>query len=88
MVDVTCHLYRLRDWDGNLLYVGVTVRPHDRIVTHRRTQPWGHHVVDVEWEAFPNDHEARIAEHRAIANERPIYNKQRPTAERLDWLDR
>jgi hypothetical protein len=84
-MDRPSQVYRLFDFDGHLLYVGVTLYPRERLGVHRRSKPWGQHITDVVYETHPSEHAARMAEQAAIGAERPLYNVMRPTAERLVW---
>lgn len=68
-------VYRLLDADGQLLYVGVTSWGMARINAHRREQPWWPEVRTYTVERYPNRRTAQIVESRAIAAERPRYNR-------------
>ena len=67
-------VYRLRDSDGRLLYVGASVSPRIRQSVHRSTRPWGKDVdpgrLTVDW--YETEAEAAAAELEAIATEAPI----------------
>jgi predicted GIY-YIG superfamily endonuclease len=65
-------LYRLRDPEGRLLYVGVTRDLKARLKAHRRD--YGAALASVEREEFDTPAEAVAAELRAIANEQPLFN--------------
>lgn len=69
-----CMVYRFFDEVGDLLYVGVTVRPGGRWGTHRRDAAWWPIVrhVSVEW--HPYVRAALSAEDAAIKAERPGFN--------------
>lgn len=71
-------LYRLFDEDDRLLYVGITVMPGTRFNQHRREKWWFEDVTRWELETHPDQRSARNAERFAIADEGPLYNKQRP----------
>lgn len=67
------YLYRCRDSDGHLLYVGTSEWPVVRMETHRR-KPWGPDIVTVDLEEFPNRPAALAAERDAIRTEAPRHN--------------
>jgi predicted GIY-YIG superfamily endonuclease len=70
-------LYRLFDADDNLLYVGISFMPENRLNQHRREKPWWCQVARRELVSYPDRNAAADAERKAIANERPIYNVNR-----------
>lgn len=72
----TC-VYRLYDFAGRLLYVGLTLRVQDRVTAHRR-KPWGSLIARVETEWFTGRVAAKEAERAAIQSEGPIHNIVRP----------
>lgn len=67
-------LYRFYDIDGQLLYVGISWRPAQRMLEHRMGKEWWSQVGDVTFEHYPNHAEADEAETTAIRSERPLYN--------------
>lgn len=79
-----CSLYRYFDKNDELLYVGITSRGLNRSHQHAASQPWWHLVVRSTVEHFSRVAFARMAEKRAIATERPLFNlagadhRQRP----------
>lgn len=68
-------LYRFRDADGRLLYIGVTALPKTRWKSHRKTKAWWMDVASVRIECHVSDHEVHIAEYAAIGSEQPMHNK-------------
>ena len=76
--------YRIWDERGNLLYIGMGRRAHDRVVTH--CEPFLSRVqasalmsgLMDRWHAekHPTKAAARGAEREAIRNEHPLFNKQ------------
>lgn len=67
-------LYRVRNAEGHLLYVGVSERPEYRWFSHRRQHGWWDEVshYSLEWH---DDREAALkAEAEAIRLERPRHN--------------
>lgn len=86
--DKTC-VYRLRDEEGVLLYVGVSLTVMQRIAHHRATKPWFTDIgrIDLVW--FDTRAEALAYEADAIVAEHPVYNLAgRPSleAEWKQWL--
>lgn len=73
-------VYRIYDAPGNLLYVGMALRPENRIVVHKR-KPWGHLIDHYTTEWFDNRRDALAAERSAIHHENPIHNIVRPRME-------
>jgi hypothetical protein len=67
-------VYRLRDADDRLLYVGLGWSPVARWRTHAKKASWWPHVVGKEIEWFRTYAAASRAEKLAIHNERPIHN--------------
>lgn len=69
-------LYRLFSRSGDLLYVGVTKNVNSRLADHAAKQPWWtqvhHSKTKLEW--FSGAGEVAEAEHKAIADESPVYN--------------
>ena len=68
-------VYRLRDAEHILLYVGTSHNPDQRMAWHRTTQPWGgriHHRDADEW--YDTRELAEAAETAAEEAERPLYN--------------
>lgn len=72
-------LYRLRDLQGNLLYIGIAANPDARWRVHRREKTWAHLVADRSIEWFPNRAAAEAAEAVAIRSEKPRHNVSHST---------
>lgn len=68
-------LYRCRDGEGKLLYVGASMYAAARLQQHQ-DKPWWPDVVRVELEHFDSVEDATAAEMRAIASEGPLHNRQ------------
>jgi len=67
-----CALYRF--WGGGqLLYVGISVRPGHRFGAHAR-KDWWREVETITMDWFPSSAEALRAEGLAIRFEGPVYN--------------
>ncbi|MDF3309781.1 GIY-YIG nuclease family protein [Rhodococcus sp. T2V] len=74
--DVMPILYRFRSASNELLYIGVTRTPLNRWHRHRYGTPWFNNVALIEFESISWDRtELEAAERRAIAAERPRYNR-------------
>lgn len=69
-------LYRMFDNEGQLLYVGITMALHRRLVTHRRVRSWWRYVAIMEVEYLPSREAALEAERIAIIHEKPAHNMQ------------
>lgn len=72
-------MYRMYDAEGELLYVGISVRPDKRVEQHARDKAWfrGGEVEAVEVEWFDSRLRALEAEAVTIWQENPRYNLQR-----------
>lgn len=79
-------VYRLKDKDGNLLYVGVTGNMAKRKSQHARVQPWWSDVAATVVQCFDSREAAESAEALAIANENPLHNRKAPTPAELERL--
>ena len=80
------YVYRLKDGEGNLLYVGVTGNVFKRKMQHARTQPWWSDVAETVVQCFDSREAAESAEALAIANENPLHNRKAPTPAALGKL--
>jgi len=76
MSEFTC-LYRHYDEDGNLLYVGISANPFNRLVQHKYGSKWFNDVVSIQIERHPSKFLALQAERIAIDRENPKYNIHR-----------
>jgi predicted GIY-YIG superfamily endonuclease len=67
-------LYRVRNAERDLLYVGISERPEYRWFSHRRQHDWWDEAAyfSLEWHA--SREEAEAAELKAITLERPRHN--------------
>lgn len=73
------HIYRLYDAHGQLLYVGLSNRPNERVRQHMRRQPWGSEIATGTFERFECRADAQAEERRAIGSENPMHNITRPS---------
>lgn len=71
-------IYRHFDRNGELLYVGITSDPDRRWQQHLEASVWARFVSDVTVHWLDDRNQARRAERRAIASERPLFNRARP----------
>lgn len=69
-------LYRMRDADGDLLYVGCTMNPVTRFPEHKGKE-WFTQVASIDLEHFDKREQAGEAERVAIKEENPKFNRQR-----------
>ena len=79
-------VYRLKDKDGNLLYVGVTGNVVKRKIQHARVQPWWKDVATTVVQCFDSREAAESAEAVAIAKENPLHNRKAATPAQLEKL--
>ena len=68
-------LYRARNQQGRLLYVGVAKDWGARWSGHRADKPWFPEVARIDLESYPDRASVLAAEKVAIQSERPLYNK-------------
>lgn len=80
----TCWVYRLFAADGELVYVGKSVKPQRRIRAHRggahqtRSKEWMERVTRCELTPYRSEEMAAEAEAQAILAERPTENREIP----------
>lgn len=67
-------LYRFYNPSGDLLYVGISVRPWTRWKQHKGQKDWAEEVATQTIEWWPTRAEALVAEKEAIIAEEPLYN--------------
>jgi excinuclease UvrABC nuclease subunit len=68
-------VYRLRNPDGDLLYIGCSGILMRRMEQHSVESGWWSQVATIEVEHHPTRTAALMAETAAIASESPLYNK-------------
>lgn len=71
-------VYRAYSADDELLYVGATTQPGQRLAAHGRSKDWWREVATIKLAHFPSPALAQAAEREAIQNENPRYNLSRP----------
>lgn len=71
-------VYRLYAQNGDLLYVGCSFNPNERIRAHRLEKQWGRSIqrTDIRW--YQNRMGALRREARAIVDENPLWNMNTP----------
>jgi hypothetical protein len=69
------YLYRAYNFDGVLLYVGISGRWSERLHEHEKTSEWMVQTDYVQIERFANRRLVEEAEKNAIEREFPIHNK-------------
>lgn len=67
-------LYRMRNTEKDLLYVGISNDPKSRWEDHAEGKSWWLEVASVEIEHFANREDVERAEREAIDLEKPRYN--------------
>lgn len=67
-------VYRMRDAQGDLLYVGCSTQLPGRLQTHAREKGWWDDIARIDVEHFDSHAEAVAAEVLAIAAEQPLHN--------------
>ena len=67
-------VYRLRNVDGELLYVGCSGNLSRRLGQHKQLKAWWSEVVQLEITKYPGKAVAREVELQAIHEESPKYN--------------
>ncbi len=74
-------MYRIFNDADELLYVGMTVDPGQRIGDHRGLKRWWQQVARITLTWFDDRPTAAAAELAAIRDERPLYNVREPAAD-------
>lgn len=68
------YVYRLFAASGQLLYVGCTIYPRQRLMDHQR-KPWGSAITRCSWTGFDSENGAYEYERWIIQFEHPIHNR-------------
>lgn len=68
-------LYRQFNKDDELLYVGVSLYPSNRLSCHMNNSHWCHQIQKILVESHPTKEAALKAEANAIIREKPIHNR-------------
>jgi hypothetical protein len=76
-------VYRIYDGAGALIYIGKTVQPFARPLSHYSQKPWGREIGRIDTQEFDSEEAAFAAEREAIIREKPKYNKRMTYATRL-----
>lgn len=81
-----CAVYRLRDSEGQLLYVGISSNVPQRLIAHRNDKAWGPQIASWDVVEYPSRTAAEMAERVAIGSESPLYNvASGGKAHRVQW---
>lgn len=67
-------LYKVFNRADNLLYVGITHNPVERMKSHKSHSIWWEDKEQMTWQSFETRHEAEIAERLSIKNDNPVFN--------------
>jgi DNA-binding transcriptional regulator YiaG len=81
-------LYRHFDATGALLYIGISLRPGNRLSEHLTGSAWAGDIANVTLEWFDSFEVAFNAERRAIIQEKPLHNKIGVAGDGLTVADR
>ena len=73
-MDGPCHVYRLFDYQDQLLYIGCSRLPAARKFSHA-DKHWYHEIATMTSVVFPDLRTARSAEAAAIEHEHPRHNE-------------
>lgn len=68
-------VYRHFDADGQLLYIGCSINPLQRLESHKQQSDWFDSIATVTIENYRTHSEALAIEASAILGEQPLYNK-------------
>lgn len=82
-------LYRYYD-NGELLYVGISREPVQRMRAHSKTAPWWERANHATFEHFETREAVQVAERAAIRDEKPLFNvvgTERREYRREDWTE-
>lgn len=71
-IDTPHFVYELRNSDGVLLYVGITLNLGKRMSDHARAKQWWEHVADVRATLYPSREAAQQVE--LVAKDDPAFN--------------
>jgi hypothetical protein len=71
--------YHCTDRTRELLYVGISDSPNDRMSQHSSDKWWWHLVNKIDWEKLPTRAIAKRMESAAIRDCLPLFNKQEST---------
>lgn len=74
MVTKMPSVYRMRNADGELLYIGVSIAVIQRVAQHKVCKGWFYEISHIDIEHFDCLGDAESAEIEAIKSEKPKYN--------------
>ena len=78
---MTSAVYRIYDHDGDLMYLGLSDKPKQRISHHRFHKSWGYAMEAYKVREYPTRQQAAAVERKAIAILRPRYDRSNNTRE-------
>lgn len=87
VADVAHFVYRCYDQAGQLIYVGCSVAPRQRLDQHRLSSWWSGQVARVRYTVFPNREYALYKEREAIEQENPRWNIKGRDLDAFDLAD-
>jgi predicted GIY-YIG superfamily endonuclease len=67
-------VYEVRNLDEELLYVGYTASPNDRMRGHKNNSAWWNQDLSIRFHWFPTVRRARAVERLVIEIARPPFN--------------
>lgn len=85
LANVKHYVYRLRDNEGRLIYVGCTYEPEARMKHHNKTMWWANQVARIGIKVYPSREEGLAAETEARTNEHPRWNVESRWMQNATW---
>lgn len=76
---MTSAVYRIYDHSGDLMYLGLSDTPKQRVSHHRCHQPWGYFMEAYKVREYSTRERAAAVERRAIAILRPRFDRSNNT---------
>jgi hypothetical protein len=70
----TCSVYRIHNAEDEVIYIGMSHEPAERVREHRRLKPWADEIAGHEADWYPDRAAAQAAEAKAIRKHQPKYN--------------
>lgn len=71
----SCCLYTIKDKKGDVLYVGISISPINRLSSHFKEKKWIEEVADISIEWYKTEEEALKSESLRVWELNPRYNK-------------
>ena len=76
---MTSAVYRIYDHSGDLMYLGLSDKPKQRVSHHRFHKPWGYFMEAYKVREYSTRERAAAVERRAIAILRPRFDRSNNT---------